>query len=293
MQSKTWILIGVLASSLVATSASAVDRKAGPIFSQFQAKRRCPKVCKRGERWNGQWRTTKRHKMSVCGCDPIAPPPAPPAPVVAPPTVRVQPPPDETVAPGPAVPAPHVELRVKRIRKAKHAARLCTAACTSAGHAGFTGHWWSGPSKKHSTCQCVAVAKPVVRVRTHPPAPAPRPAPAPVVPGTEKFVREAGPLWKQPDADKTCPGVCAAAEAKWNGQWWTTQPGKMSVCECVRPVVAPAPMPAPMPAPAPVPGPVGHDGCQAPAQACVCSNTARPGRCGTGPHKPGLYCRCD
>ena len=50
---------------------------------------------------------------------------------------------------------------------------------------------------------------------------------------TAKFTVEAGPLWRQADAQQKCPSVCSAKNSKWDGQWWTTRPGKMSVCECV------------------------------------------------------------
>jgi len=42
---------------------------------------------------------------------------------------------------------------------------------------------------------------------------------------------EAGPIWSQSDAEKKCPEVAKANGGTWNGQWRTTVPGKMSVCE--------------------------------------------------------------
>lgn len=48
------------------------------------------------------------------------------------------------------------------------------------------------------------------------------------------FTVEAGPIWNNAkDAPKKCPNTCASRNAKWDGQWWTTVWGKMSVCECV------------------------------------------------------------
>lgn len=41
---------------------------------------------------------------------------------------------------------------------------------------------------------------------------------------------DAGPIWNQGDANAKCPKVAANYGGVWNGQWWTTQPGKMSVC---------------------------------------------------------------
>lgn len=43
---------------------------------------------------------------------------------------------------------------------------------------------------------------------------------------------EAGPIWSDFDAKGKCPAVCAAAGGKWNGNWMTTVPGRMSVCSC-------------------------------------------------------------
>lgn len=39
---------------------------------------------------------------------------------------------------------------------------------------------------------------------------------------------EAGPIWNNDDAKEKCPTVCSSLE--WNGQWSTTEQGKMSVC---------------------------------------------------------------
>jgi len=37
---------------------------------------------------------------------------------------------------------------------------------------------------------------------------------------------------------------------------------------------------------------MADDLCLSPGQACVCSNTLRPGFCIYGPVKKGLYCHC-
>jgi hypothetical protein len=53
-------------------------------------------------------------------------------------------------------------------------------------------------------------------------------------PSRDKYVVEvieAGPIWNQSDAQKKCPEVAKANAGTWNGQWRTTVPGKMSVCE--------------------------------------------------------------
>ncbi|HEV3092639.1 MAG TPA: mannan-binding lectin [Candidatus Cybelea sp.] len=42
---------------------------------------------------------------------------------------------------------------------------------------------------------------------------------------------EAGPIWSQSDASTKCPQVAKENGGVWNGQWKTTVPGRMSVCE--------------------------------------------------------------
>jgi len=51
-------------------------------------------------------------------------------------------------------------------------------------------------------------------------------------PVCETVVREAGPIYDQPDAENTCPFVCQVESCSWNGEWWTTVPRSMSVCQC-------------------------------------------------------------
>ena len=43
---------------------------------------------------------------------------------------------------------------------------------------------------------------------------------------------EAGPIWSNNHAQSVCPKVCSRSEMDWNGQWWTTVQGRMSVCQC-------------------------------------------------------------
>ena len=49
----------------------------------------------------------------------------------------------------------------------------------------------------------------------------------------ENYVRsvEAGPIWSQTDAERKCPEVAKVNGGAWTGQWRTTVPGRMSVCE--------------------------------------------------------------
>jgi hypothetical protein len=48
---------------------------------------------------------------------------------------------------------------------------------------------------------------------------------------TKTITVEAGPIWSQSDAEKKCPEVAKANDGVWTGQWRTTVPGRMSVCE--------------------------------------------------------------
>lgn len=43
--------------------------KAGPIWNQNDAERKCPDVCRDADgKWTGQWHTTKVGRQSVCEC---------------------------------------------------------------------------------------------------------------------------------------------------------------------------------------------------------------------------------
>jgi phospholipase C len=45
---------------------------------------------------------------------------------------------------------------------------------------------------------------------------------------------EVGPIWNQMDAERKCPQAARAAGGTWTGDWRTTRPGQMSVCEIKR-----------------------------------------------------------
>jgi hypothetical protein len=82
--------------------------------------------------------------------------------------------------------------------------------------------------------------------------PAPVASPQPPAPPPPSTVRDvaAGPLFSNADATNKCPSVCAPG--RWNGQWVTTVPGRMSVCGCVfEPPATPGPAAAPLPTPPP------------------------------------------
>lgn len=53
--------------------------------------------------------------------------------------------------------------------------------------------------------------------------------------GAEVRPVNAGPLWNNAHANRTCPNVCVRAGAVWNRQWRTTVQGRMSVCDCTFP----------------------------------------------------------
>jgi hypothetical protein len=42
---------------------------------------------------------------------------------------------------------------------------------------------------------------------------------------------EAGPIWSQSDAESKCAEVARKNSGTWTGQWKTTVPGRMSICE--------------------------------------------------------------
>jgi len=85
------------------------------------------------------------------------------------------------------------------------AERKCPKAARSAG-AYWTGQWWTTKPGKMSVCQ-VSAKK------------------------SRKKTIEVGPIWNQSDAERKCPKAARKIGAKWTGQWWTTVPGVMSVCE--------------------------------------------------------------
>ena len=49
-----------------------------------------------------------------------------------------------------------------------------------------------------------------------------------------KWMIEVGPIWNQTDAELKCLRAASQAGAQWTGQWKTTRPGQMSVCEVRR-----------------------------------------------------------
>lgn len=81
----------------------------------------------------------------------------------------------------------------------------CPKAARANG-AYWTGQWWTTKPGRMSVCQ-VSASK------------------------TRKKTIEVGSIWNQSDAERKCPKAARKIDAKWTGQWWTTIPGVMSVCE--------------------------------------------------------------
>lgn len=51
---------------------------------------------------------------------------------------------------------------------------------------------------------------------------------------------EAGPIWNNDDAQGKCADVAAQTHGTWQGVWWTTVEGEMSVCEIHVSLISPA-----------------------------------------------------
>ena len=60
-------LLVLFALSLPAIAQARDWVEAGPIWNDFDAQRKCPKVCG-NDRWDGNWKTTVQGQMSVCAC---------------------------------------------------------------------------------------------------------------------------------------------------------------------------------------------------------------------------------
>ena len=47
----------------------------------------------------------------------------------------------------------------------------------------------------------------------------------------KKWTVKVGPIWNQADAEVKCRKAARREGGKWTGEWWTTKPGRMSVCQ--------------------------------------------------------------
>jgi hypothetical protein len=81
----------------------------------------------------------------------------------------------------------------------------CPRVCQQNGNSRWNGQWRTLPGTATSVCDCDG--------------------------GGSQWM-EAGPLFNNMEAQGRCPGVCQQAGRTWDGNWKTTQPGRMSVCSC-------------------------------------------------------------
>jgi rubredoxin len=89
--------------------------------------------------------------------------------------------------------------------------RKCPDAARARGGT-WTGQWWTTKPGQMSVCEIAGGSG-----DNHS--------------GGGKRTVDAGPIWNQIDAQSKCPKAAKAIGAEWTGQWWTTKPGQMSVCE--------------------------------------------------------------
>ena len=99
----------------------------------------------------------------------------------------------------------------------------CPRVCQQNGDARWTGQWHTLTGTATSVCDCEGGASPGL------------------LPIQAQW-KEAGPLFSQFDAQNKCPGVCQqGGGGSWDGNWKTTQPGRMSVCSCMGSGALPGP----------------------------------------------------
>lgn len=174
----------------------------GPIWSQAHADRRCrDKANEIGADWTGQWHTTVNGQMSVC-------------------EMR------RRFGTGTAGggddssnwdPRTGGDVEVGPIWNQADANAKCSAKAREMG-VEWTGSWTS----RNGTSVCG------MRGRATP-TPTPRPSGSPTSGVTRTF--EVGPIWNQADAVSKCSARARDVQGEWTGQWWTTVPNQMSVCE--------------------------------------------------------------
>ena len=97
------------------------------------------------------------------------------------------------------------------------AERKCSEAARSVGGT-WTGQWRTTVPGRQSECDIRTEAGFTIEIGNK---------------GKGKTL-EVGPIWNQMDAERKCSEAARKAGASWTGQWWTTQPGRMSVCEIRR-----------------------------------------------------------
>jgi hypothetical protein len=105
------------------------------------------------------------------------------------------------------------EVQAGSIWNNMDAQNKCPNVCKQNGFERWNGQWHTIPGTVTSVCDCVG-------------EPSRKPS------SSHTDWEPAGPLFSQFDAQNKCPGVCQASGREWDGNWKTTEPGRMSVCAC-------------------------------------------------------------
>ncbi len=113
-----------------------------------------------------------------------------------------------------AAPASAVDVQAGPIFNNMDAQNKCPNVCRQNGNGRWTGQWHTIQGTATSVCDCDVPSRPVT-------------------PSSATQWVEAGPLFSQFDAQNKCPNVCQrSGGGTWDGNWKTTEPGRMSVCSC-------------------------------------------------------------
>lgn len=96
----------------------------------------------------------------------------------------------------------------------------CPKAARKAGLA-WTGQWWTTRPGQMSVCG--------VKNQASSNSPWPKPGHSDIANRTRMV--EVGPIWNQADAERKCTQTAREISGTWTGQWKTTRPGQMSMCE--------------------------------------------------------------
>jgi len=178
-----------------------VHVKAGRIWSQEHAKKRCSKVAARNNgQWTGKW--SSKDNQSTCQIKMAA-----------------------NATPVPAKKRNIREISAGTIWDQAQAKRRCPKIAKQA-HGKWTGQWRKTGNNNEAVCEIKL--QPLARTQ----APV-KPAPAPT-PATSHNSREvnAGPIWDQAQANRKCPLIASQAKGNWTGKWrklnYSTH---QSVCE--------------------------------------------------------------
>ena len=113
------------------------------------------------------------------------------------------------------------EIQAGPIFNNMDAQNKCPRVCQQNNNSRWNGQWRTQPGTMTSSCDCEGGMQP----------------------GSSQLGSqwaEAGPLFSNFDAQNKCPNVCRQSGGRnWDGNWKTTQPGRMSVCSCGGQAAAP------------------------------------------------------